>query len=228
MTLAIRAAGIRHAYGPTPVLQGVDVEVAAGEVVAIMGPSGSGKSTLLHILAGLQRPDAGDVYLAGLRLKDMSEGRRSQLRLRDLGLVFQFGDLVPELTAVENVELPLQLLGVTNTEARRRGIAALERLGLADLASARLSEISGGEAQRVAVARALIHEPRVLLADEPTGSLDSRNGEVVIDSLLDAARDVGAAVVVVTHELRIAARADREILLRDGRVVADVDDPVLR
>lgn len=215
----LRGRGLRYSYGAQEVLRGVDLEVRAGEVVALMGPSGSGKSTMLHLLAGLLAPDEGEVELLGRRIDRLSEGERSRIRLEHLGFVFQFGDLVPELTVGENVELPLSLLGARAGDVRTRARAMLDQLGVADVAERRLSEVSGGQAQRVAVARALVHEPAVVLADEPTGSLDTVNGELVLDALLAAARQTGSAVMIVTHELRVAARAAREIQLRDGQVV---------
>lgn len=216
------ASGLSHAFDGTQALTGVDLRVEAGEVVAIMGPSGSGKSTLLHLLAGLLRPDAGTVELAGKRIDCLSDRERSDLRLRRFGFVFQFGDLVPELTVVENVELPLRLTGVRPREARPRALALLDRLGVAEVAGRRLSEVSGGQSQRAAVARALVHSPDVVLADEPTGALDTVAGEIVLEALVATARDVGAAVVLVTHELRVASWAAREVQLRDGRVVGQV------
>jgi putative ABC transport system ATP-binding protein len=210
---------LTHSYGATRVLDDVSITVEAGEVVAVMGPSGSGKSTLLHLLAGLLRPDDGEVWLGGTRLDTLSERQRSARRLAELGFVFQFGDLVPELTVIENVELPLRLLGTSFASARARAAAMLDRLGIAEHADKRLSEVSGGQAQRAAVARALAHTPKVILADEPTGSLDTTTGELVLEALVSAAKDQGTAVILVTHELRVASWATRDVLLRDGRVV---------
>lgn len=212
-----------HSYGKASgkplVLADVDLAVGAGEVVAVMGPSGSGKSTLLHLLAGLLRPDAGEVWLSGDRLDSLGDRRRSERRLAEMGLVFQFGDLVPELTVAENVELPLRLTGTRPVAARARAMEILDRLGVAEHADKRLSEVSGGQAQRAAVARALVYTPPVILADEPTGSLDTTTGELVLEALVDAAREQGTAVVLVTHELRVASWAGRDVLLRDGRIV---------
>lgn len=219
MSAVLEGRGLRHAYGATPVLDDVDLALEAGEVVALLGPSGSGKSTLLHLLAGLLRPDGGEVWLAGERLDTLSERRRSDLRLRRMGFVFQLGDLVPELTIAENVELPLRLTGVRATTARAQALAMLDRLGVAEHAHKRVSEVSGGQAQRGAVARALVHRPPVVLADEPTGSLDTTTGELVLEALVDAAAAQGTAVLLVTHELRVASWAHRDVLLRDGRVV---------
>ncbi|MGN7702285.1 ABC transporter ATP-binding protein [Cellulosimicrobium sp. 22601] len=216
--VVLSARRIEHAYGADPVLRGVDLDVVAGEVVALMGPSGSGKSTLLHLLASLLVPDAGQVRLLGRRLDTLGERARAQVRLRDLGFVFQFGDLVPELTVVENVELPLRLLGTRRREARSVALGQLDLLGIADLADRRLVEVSGGQAQRAAVARALVHRPAVVLADEPTGALDTVAGELVLEALVGAARDTRTAVLLVTHEVGVAAWADRDVQIRDGRV----------
>lgn len=215
----LQARGLEHSFGATRVLRGVDFAVGAGEMVSIMGPSGSGKSTLLHLLAGLLTPDEGKVYLDGERLDRQPERRRAALRLRRMGFVFQFGDLVPELSLVENVELPLRVTGTRARRARRRAIEMLDRLGVADLADRRVSEVSGGQAQRAAVARALVHHPAVVLADEPTGSLDTLTGELVLEALVGAARDQHAAVVLVTHDLSVAAWAQRSVMLRDGAEV---------
>ena len=207
-------------FGASDALRDATVGVAAGEIVAILGPSGSGKSTLLHCLAGVLRPDAGEVTFDGHRIDRLSAGARARLRRERFGFVFQFGQLVPELTAKENIALPLLLAGV----ARRTAVAAatewLDRLELGEVGERRSGELSGGQAQRVALARGLVAEPEVLFADEPTGSLDSLTGEHVLDLLVRSAREQGTAVVVVTHEARVAAYADREVVVRDGRVTA--------
>lgn len=215
----LRAGGLRHSYGATRVLQDVDFHVHAGEVVSVMGSSGSGKSTLLHLLAGLLVPDTGEVFFEAGRIDQLPERRRAALRLRRMGFVFQFGDLVPELSLVENVELPLRVTGTQAQRARRRATEALDSLGVADLANRRVSEVSGGQAQRAAVARALVHQPAVILADEPTGSLDTVTGELVLEALVRAGREQQAAVVLVTHELSVASWAQRSFLLRDGTEV---------
>jgi putative ABC transport system ATP-binding protein len=207
-------------FGQTEALRGIDIEIARGEILAIMGPSGSGKSTLLHCLAAIIRPDGGTVTFDGARIDDLGEGPRTTLRRRSFGFVFQFGQLVPELPAVENVALPLLLDGVNRTEAESRAAAMFPRLGLDGLEGRRPGEMSGGQAQRVAVARALVTQPAVVFADEPTGSLDSLAGEQVMELLTDAARATNTAVVLVTHEPRIAAYADREVVVRDGRIAA--------
>jgi putative ABC transport system ATP-binding protein len=213
----LEGTGLSKAFGPTPALSDASLCVEAGEIVAVMGPSGSGKSTLLHCLAGIVRPDAGRVVFDGRDVTAMSDAERSNLRLREYGFVFQFGQLVPELPCVENVALPLRLEGVRRREAERRALEWLERLEVSDVARSRPGEVSGGEGQRVAVARALVSEPRVLFADEPTGALDSLNGERVMRLLTAAANEADVAVVLVTHEPRVAAYSDREIVVRDGR-----------
>ncbi|MGV9789466.1 ABC transporter ATP-binding protein [Streptomyces sp. NPDC003435] len=211
------AHDLRKSYGPTAALDGVAFSVHPGEVVAVMGPSGSGKSTLLHCLAGIVRPDSGSITYAGRELTTMSDTERSALRRGEFGFVFQFGQLVPELTCVENVALPLRLNGTPRQEAERTALTWMERLEVDDLGRKRPGEVSGGQGQRVAVARALVTGPRMLFADEPTGALDSLNGERVMELLTDAARSTNAAVVLVTHEARVAAWSDREIVVRDGR-----------
>jgi len=211
------AAGLQKAFGPTPALLDAGLTVHAGEVVAVMGPSGSGKSTLLHCLAGIVRPDQGTVHYAGAEIGGLSDDERSALRRTEFGFVFQFGQLVPELTCLENVALPLRLAGVSRRTAEKDATEWLGRLDVADVAGKRPGEISGGQGQRVAVARALMHGPKVVFADEPTGALDSINGELVMTLLVRATRETGAAVVVVTHEPRVAAYSDREVIVRDGR-----------
>nr|WP_240942290.1 ABC transporter ATP-binding protein [Planosporangium thailandense] len=212
----LAGTGLRKTYGATPALVDATICVRAGEVLAVMGPSGSGKSTLLHCLAGIVAPDAGRIVYDGRELTAMSDRERSALRRREFGFVFQFGQLVPELTCLENVALPLRLDGLKRREAERRAAGWLDRLEVADVADKRPGEVSGGQGQRVAVARALVHQPRVVFADEPTGALDSLNGERVMRLLTRATREAGAAVVLVTHETRVAAYSDREIVVRDG------------
>ncbi|MFJ8579055.1 ABC transporter ATP-binding protein [Micromonospora sp. NPDC093277] len=214
----LEARGVVKAYGRTPALRGVTLAVAEGEVVAVTGPSGCGKSTLLHCLAGILRPDAGEVTWRGERIDTWSEAARSRLRRTDFGVLFQFGQLVAELTAAENVALPLLLAGTGRREARTAALTWLERLGVAEVADVRPGEMSGGQQQRCATARALVTEPRVLFADEPTGALDTLSGEQVLTQLVRLAREQGTTVVLITHEPRIAAYADREVTLRDGMV----------
>ncbi|GAA4214798.1 ABC transporter ATP-binding protein [Actinocatenispora rupis] len=213
------AADVRRSFGATPALDGANLSVRAGEVVAVMGPSGSGKSTLLHCAAGILLPDSGRVTYDGAELTALSDARRSALRRSEFGFVFQFGQLVPELTCLENVALPLRLAGTRRRDAARTALEWLARLGTADVAGKRPGDVSGGQGQRVAVARALVTGPRVLFADEPTGALDSYHGEQVMRLFTESARDSGAAVVLVTHEPRVAAYADREVVVRDGRSV---------
>ncbi|GAA0912650.1 ABC transporter ATP-binding protein [Streptomyces thermoalcalitolerans] len=213
----LTAENLRKTYGPTVALDGADFSLHPGEIVAVMGPSGSGKSTLLHCLAGIVTPDSGSITYDGRELSAMSDTQRSALRRSEFGFIFQFGRLVPELTCVENVALPLRLNGTSRKEAERTALAWMERLEVADLRGKRPGEVSGGQGQRVAVARALVTGPRVLFADEPTGALDSLNGERVMELLTEAARSSNAAVVLVTHEARVAAYSDREIVVRDGR-----------
>jgi putative ABC transport system ATP-binding protein len=220
MTIAIEARNAVFSFGTTPALRGASLAVDSGEVLAIMGPSGSGKSTLLHCLAGILVPDSGEILFDGVRVDTMTETQRSSLRRDRFGFVFQFGQLVPELTAAENVALPLLLSGVRRAEALRRAYGWFERLGLEGMEQRRSGELSGGQAQRVALARGLVAGPQVLFADEPTGSLDSLTGEQVMDLLVDAAREQGTTVILVTHEPRVAAYAEREVIVRDGRVNA--------
>ncbi|RZU23779.1 ABC transporter ATP-binding protein [Streptomyces sp. BK239] len=213
----LTARDLRKTYGQTHALDGAEFSIHPGEVVAIMGPSGSGKSTLLHCLAGILPPDSGSITYNGREVTTMSDGRRSALRRSEFGFVFQFGQLVPELTCVENVALPLRLNGSSRKEAERAALGWMERLEVDDLSGKRPGEVSGGQGQRVAVARALVTNPRVVFADEPTGALDSYNGERVMELLTQAARSTNAAVVLVTHEARVAAFSDREVVVRDGK-----------
>ncbi|MGW9496738.1 ABC transporter ATP-binding protein [Streptomyces prasinus] len=212
----LAARGLVKAHGRTPALRDVSVELRAGEILAVTGPSGSGKSTLLHCLAGIVRPDAGSVTYDGQRMEELPEKRLSELRRTDFGVVFQFGQLVPELTALDNVALPLMLAGTGRTPARERAGEWLERFGVRGQAASRPGEMSGGQAQRAALARALVTGPRVVFADEPTGALDSLAGEQVMAALAHTARETGAAVLLITHDARVAAYADREAQLCDG------------
>jgi putative ABC transport system ATP-binding protein len=214
----IEAREITKSFGQTQALRGASVAVAAGEILAVMGPSGSGKSTLLHCLAGIFSPDEGEIIFDGQRLDQLSEARRTELRRTAFGFVFQFGQLVPELTAADNVALPLLLNRVRRAAAYQQAMSWLARLGLEGKDGRRTGELSGGEAQRVAVARALAIKPKVLFADEPTGSLDSLTGEKVMNLLTGLTREEGTTVVLVTHDARVAAYAEREVVVRDGRV----------
>src|SRR6201996_1333024 len=229
MSTIIEARSIVKSFGQTPALRSADVAVAAGEILAVMGPSGSGKSTLLHCLAGILVPDAGEVRFGGDRLDTMREAERSALRRDRFGFVFQFGQLVPELTAEENVALPLLLSGIRRAQALTEARTWFARLALDGLERRRSGELSGGQSQRVALARGLVAAPDVLFADEPTGSLDSVTGEQVMSLLASTARDQGTTVILVTHEARVAAYADREVIVRDGKVsTLTVDEPASR
>jgi len=218
MTATVEARDARLSFGETPALQGASICIQAGEILAVMGPSGSGKSTFLHCLAGILVPSSGEIYYAGQRIDTLGESARSALRRDRFGFVFQFGQLVPELSAEENIALPLLLSGVERGEAISRARGWFDRLDLDGTQRRRSGELSGGQAQRVALARGLVARPEVLFADEPTGSLDSLTGEHVMELLVGAARDLGTTVVLVTHEPRVAAYADREVIVRDGKV----------
>jgi putative ABC transport system ATP-binding protein len=223
MNQVIEARGLVRRYpaegSPIRAVDGVDLTVEAGETVSVMGPSGCGKSTLLHLLGGLERPDAGELYLGGQRVDGLSETQWAVLRRRSVGFVFQAFHLVDELTAVENVELPALLLGGSRRDARRRAMELLERLGVAERAGHLPDRLSGGEQQRVAVARALINQPLVVLADEPTGNLDSRaTGEIL--RLFAELREARQALLIVTHDARVASTAHRLLTMRDGAIVA--------
>jgi putative ABC transport system ATP-binding protein len=223
----VEARDAQLSFGQTPALRGASLSAASGEILAVMGPSGSGKSTLLHCLAGILVPKSGEIYFGGRRVDTLPETERSALRRDRFGFVFQFGQLVPELTAEENVALPLLLAGVRRNDALAAARPWFGRLGLDGLERRRSGELSGGEAQRVALARGLVSTPEVLFADEPTGSLDSLAGEHVMDLLAAAARDQGTTVVLVTHEPRVAAYADREVIVRDGKVTSLSPDYVV-
>jgi putative ABC transport system ATP-binding protein len=209
-------------FGKTTALDGVSMSVAPGEIVAVMGPSGSGKSTLLHCLAGILRPDRGEVTFDGGRIDSLGEGPRTKLRRTSFGFVFQLGQLVAELTLTENVALPLLLAGRSRKDAFAQAHDWLGRLSVGTVATHRPGEVSAGQAQRAAVARALIHGPRVVFADEPTGALDSLAGEQVMELLVGAAKEREVAILLVTHDVRVAAYADREVIVRDGRVANPV------
>ena len=222
----VEARDVQLSFGQTPALRGATVAVRAGEILAVMGPSGSGKSTLLHCLAGILVPDAGQIHFGGRRIDMMAETERSALRRDRFGFVFQFGQLVPELTAEENVALPLLLGGLRRSEALAQARGWFERLDLGGLQQRRSGELSGGQAQRVALARGLVAQPEVLFADEPTGSLDSLTGEHVMELMVAAAREQGTTVILVTHEARVAAYADCEVIVRDGKVSSLTPQPL--
>lgn len=207
---------LRMSYGLTPALRGASIAVDEGEIVAVMGPSGSGKSTLLHCLAGVLTPDGGEVYFASERIDRLADRQRVHLRRTAFGLIYQFGQLVPELPAAENIALPMLLAGRPRRECMALAGEWLARAGLSGLGDRLPGELSGGQGQRVALARALVARPRVVLADEPTGSLDSVGADEVMELLVHAAKQQGTAVLVVTHEARVAGFADRTVLMRDG------------
>ncbi|MGA5068080.1 ABC transporter ATP-binding protein [Streptomyces exfoliatus] len=213
------AENVGHAYQAATVLSEVDVTVGEGETVTLVGPSGSGKTTLLYCLAGLLQPSRGRVSFQGEDLGALGDAKRSELRRQSFGFVFQSAELVPELTLRENVLLPLELQKVPARERTRRVDELLERLGLAEQAKKRPAKVSGGQAQRAAVARAVVHRPSVVFADEPTGALDSANGAVVVDVLWELAKEQGTAVVMVTHDRDLSLRAARSIELLDGKIV---------
>ncbi|MDX3519052.1 ABC transporter ATP-binding protein [Streptomyces scabiei] len=219
----LAARGLVKRHGRTEALRGASVELHEGEILAVTGASGSGKSTLLHCLAGIVRPDEGSVAYAGKRLDRLPEKELSELRRTDFGIVFQFGQLIPELTAVDNVALPLLLAGTARQEARERAGEWLERFGVRGQQEQRPGEMSGGQTQRVSLARALVTAPKVVFADEPTGALDSLASEQVMAALTHAARESGTAVLLITHDAQTAAYADREATLRDGVVLSEAD-----
>lgn len=214
----ITAKNITKDFGQTKALRGVDLVVRRGEVLAIMGPSGSGKSTLLHSLAAITTIDSGEIEFDGRRIDALNDKERSILRRTQFGFVFQFGQLVAELSVQDNIALPLLLNGVGRKEAYSRASQWIEKVGLKGKEDSLPGEISGGQAQRVAIARAMVIEPKVLFADEPTGSLDSLNSEKVMELFIATAKENGTTVIMVTHEPTIAAYADREVIVRDGKI----------
>ena len=223
MDAIVRATGVRKVYHSgteVEALSKVDLDVARGEMVAIVGPSGSGKTTLLNCLSGLERIDEGEILIDGTDLATMKDDPRTEFRARSMGFVFQAFNLLPVLSAVENVEIPLLLIGTGAREARKRALETLEQVGLAPRADHRPDQLSGGEQQRVAVARALVHKPAVVWADEPTGNLDSESSAAVMELFRSLNQD-GQTIVMVTHDQRIAARASRTIGMRDGRIESD-------
>ncbi|WP_308125924.1 ABC transporter ATP-binding protein [Nonomuraea ceibae] len=217
----VRLDGVRKDYGETSALDGVSLRIGAGEAVAVMGPSGCGKSTLLNLIAGLDRPTGGSVVVAGQDLSRLDETGLALFRRRHIGMIFQFFNLVDDLPALDNVALPAQLTGIPARQARRRALELLDELGIAGRKDAYPAVLSGGERQRVAVARALMNRPALLLADEPTGALDSRFGEQVMDLLIDL-NQIGQTLLLVTHDPHLATRcATRLIELADGRVARE-------
>ena len=216
------ARSLEMSFGQTHALRGVDLDVGAGEVLAVTGPSGSGKSTLLHVMAGVLVPDAGRVdYHGGDVSQDITaldEAARSRLRLKEFGFIFQFGQLLPDLSALDNVTIPLLLAGTARRRALAQARETLGELGLSEHLDKRPTQLSGGQTQRTAVARALVTNPRLLFADEPTGSLDSLAAERTMEVLLGSVHSRGAGLVIITHDARVAAYADREVTVRDGRI----------
>jgi putative ABC transport system ATP-binding protein len=219
MTNLLIGRALHKSFGPIPALRGVDISVATGEILAVMGPSGSGKSTLLHCLGGVLTPDVGEVIFDGQRVDRMLDNQRSRLRRDEFGFVFQFGQLVPDLSVRENVAFPLMLAGRGRRASLAEADTWLQRLGLSESALRLPGEVSGGQVQRAAIARALIAGPRMVFADEPTGSLDSVAADHVMELLVTTARAERASVVMVTHEPRVAAYADRQVTVRDGRTM---------
>jgi putative ABC transport system ATP-binding protein len=219
-TPLIQAIGLHKSFGATQALRGIDLDVNQGEVLAVMGPSGSGKSTLIHCLAGVLAPDEGQVVIGDTDVTALSADKRARLRLERIGFVFQFGQLLPDLTALDNVALPLLMNGTGRRAATVRARKWLDRLDLSDQATKVPGDMSGGQAQRVAIARALVTQPSVIFADEPTGSLDSVAGEKVLTAMLEAVRESNTTVVLITHDARTAAYADREVIVRDGKLSA--------
>lgn len=215
--------GLTKIYGdnshPVYALNNVSFQVQEGEFVAIMGPSGSGKSTLLHLLGGLEQPTAGKVWLRDQELSSLNDKAISRLRRQQIGFIFQFFNLIPVLTAHENVAMPLILDGVPRAEALHRAYQALQNVGLSERKSHRPSELSGGEQQRVTIARALVNDPAIILGDEPTGNLDSKTSDEVVSLLRQVVDQLGRTMVIVTHDPRVAAHADRIVFLKDGQIV---------
>lgn len=220
----ISARGLTKHFedGRIRAVNGLDMEVAAGESVAICGPSGCGKTTLLNLIAGIDRPDAGTLNVGGCCLTELSSSAEDEFRRSVVGLVFQLHNLLPNLTALENVQIPMIAAGRPPGQRRDRAQSLLERIGLADRANARPPTLSGGERQRVAIARAMANEPRLLLADEPTGALDSKNGRLLLDLLSQLQRDTNTTLVLVTHDAHVASHADRTLQMLDGRIVESI------
>ncbi len=202
-------------------LRGVDLKIEKGEFVAILGPSGSGKTTLLNCLSGIDFPTEGEIFFDGVAFHLLDEDKKTDFRAKYMGFIFQFFNLIPVLTALENVELPLRILGWKGKEVTQRALEMLERVGLAGKEDKFPSQLSGGEQQRVAIARALIHNPKIVWADEPTGNLDSESGAMIIDLLEKMRIEQGTTLTVVTHDEKIAQRADRVLIMRDGKIIKE-------
>lgn len=215
----IEARDLTLSYGQTMALRGVDLQVQPGKVLGLLGRSGSGKTSLLYCLAGILRPDSGTVRFGDVELTSLDDDETSALRRSSFGFVFQFGELIPELTLADNVALPLWMNDVSKRNARQRVDDILERLGIGPVADKRPGEVSGGQAQRAAIARALVHSPQVVFADEPTGSLDEDNSKIVLEELIGLAKGSRAAVLLVTHERAVADACDATVEVADGRIV---------
>jgi putative ABC transport system ATP-binding protein len=215
----IHASDLVLRFGTTEALRGMSITVSRGEVVAVVGPSGSGKSSLLHCLACILPPTSGEVSLNGRRIDRADEATLSRIRLCEFGFVFQFGELIPELSLAENVALPLRFGGMKRSAARREAHVMLDALGIGDLVDRRPAQVSGGQMQRAAIGRAVVHRPSVLFADEPTGALDTETGVRVLDVLLDERVRGNTSIVLVTHDEKVAGRADRIVGMQDGRMV---------
>ena len=216
----ISARNVVKQFGQTKALRGASLDVAPGEIVAIMGPSGSGKSTLLHSLAAIIGIDSGEITLSGKRINTLNDDARSKLRRTHFGFVFQFGQLVPELTVLDNIALPLLLNGEKRSTAYEQAKRWIDKVELGDKADDVVGELSGGQMQRIAIARAMVIQPKILFADEPTGSLDTLNSQKVMELFIAMAKEHGTTVIMVTHEPSIAAYADREVIVRDGVVAS--------
>lgn len=220
----IVAKNLRKIYGKgekqVEALKSINLEIKRGEFVAILGPSGSGKTTLLNCLSGIDVPTEGEIYIDHKPLHKMSENEKAIFRAKMMGFVFQFFNLIPVLTAVENVELPLMILGIKNG-VRKKALSMLEKLGMREKADRFPDELSGGEQQRVAIARALVHSPKIIWADEPTGALDTKTGEMIVNLLVTLKEDTRTTLVVVTHDERVAKKADRILFIEDGRIVGE-------
>ena len=215
----IKVSGIKKSFGELDVLRGVSLEVKEGEIVSIVGASGAGKTTLLQIMGTLLSADSGEVEIAGTKVLSLSEKRTAEFRNRHIGFVFQFHNLLPEFTALENVMMPALIGGVSRKEAKQRAVELLEAVGLNDRADHKPAQMSGGEQQRVAIARALINRPSVILADEPTGNLDTHNRDEIQRLLFDVREKFGQTIVMVTHDEKLADMADRKIVMSDGAIL---------
>ena len=222
----LQASHLFKAYNTLTVVRDVSLAVAAGEMVAIIGPSGAGKSTLLHLLGALDKPDKGSVRIRDTDVFSLGAGKQARFRNEQLGFVFQQHHLLPEFSALENVAMPLWIRGKSRKEAAREAAAMLERVGLAERESHKPSELSGGEAQRVAIARALVNKPAILMADEPTGNLDTANADAIHNLFLSLRRDLGQTIILITHNEALAARTDRTLVMRDGAIVEERAHPL--